>query len=47
MPGGQLMALNKGGGREEAGKAKCKEMSGEVWGLGSALGKQVASCNYG
>lgn len=47
MPGGQLMDLNKGVGREDAGKAKHKEMIGEVRGLGSALVKQVASCNCG
>lgn len=47
MPGGQLMALNKNGGREDAGRAKHKEMLGEVRGLGNALVKQVASCNCG
>lgn len=45
MPGGQLMALNKGGGREDAGRVKHKEVLGEIRGLGNAVGKQVASCN--
>lgn len=55
MPSGRLMALNKVGGREDAGGTKHKEMQGiTLWqvvmlrgvrGLGNSLDKQVASYN--
>lgn len=56
MPGGQLMALNKGGWGEDAGREpnirKYKgpwpaAMLREARGLGNALAKQEASWNCG